>query len=344
MMHIEHPYYVFGALAVPVVTWLYIRSRLWRKKVLQQFGEWRLVEQLISGRSKARPLIKFAALLLSLLLIIFGLVNVQSGSSKRTIQHAGIDIAVVLDVSTSMLAEDVKPSRLELAKHFANQLIYQMPDQRIALITFAATPILQTPLTIDHSAAELLLGGITAEDAPSQGTNLEAALNEALKALPENQQHYRAIVLISDGEEKEGRVEDAMNEFSQEHIVICTVGIGTEKGAAIPMVVNGQQTTKRDRSGNIVITKFNEEVLKDIAQKNNGVFVNINASSANAVSEIAARLDAVNKNLFDEQLLVQYESRFQWFLFPALLLLILELFFSSKKSRWLKNQRGKNEK
>ena len=106
-MHIEHPYYVFGALAVPVVTWLYIRSRLWRKKVLQQFGEWRLVEQLISGRSKARPLIKFAALLLSLLLIIFGLVNVQSGSSKRTIQHAGIDIAVVLDEHHKMAAPDI---------------------------------------------------------------------------------------------------------------------------------------------------------------------------------------------------------------------------------------------
>jgi Ca-activated chloride channel family protein len=268
---------------------------------------------------------------------------VQSGSSKRTIQHAGIDIAVVLDVSNSMLAEDVKPSRLELARQFASQLIDRMPDQRIALITFAATPILQTPLTIDHSAAELLLNSITADDAPVQGTNMEAALDEALKALPENQQHYRAIVLISDGEEKEGSVADAINELSQERIIICTVGCGTEKGAAIPMVVNDQQTTKRDMNGNIVITKFNGAVLKNIAEKNNGIFVALNSSNSNALNEIAKRLDDINKNLFDEQLLIQYESRFQWFLFPALLLLIFDLFISSKKGWWikLKNKPGK---
>ncbi|MEO6169015.1 MAG: VWA domain-containing protein, partial [Chitinophagales bacterium] len=238
-MQIEQPYYLLALLLVLVVTWLYFRYRRWRKKVLQQFGEWALVVQLIPGNSSLRPLLKFILPVMAFILIIIGLTNVQSGNATRTIRHEGIDLAIVLDVSNSMLAADEAPNRLGVAKMFAAQLIDELPDARIALITFAGIPVLQTPLTIDHTAAQLLLSSISADDVPEQGSDIGAALHEAIKALPENQQHYRAIVLISDGEDQEGGVEQALETIKQNQVAVCCVGIGTETGATIPESTEG---------------------------------------------------------------------------------------------------------
>src|SRR4030095_3117959 len=151
MIRIEQPYYFIALLAIPVVIWIYIVYRSRKKKSLQKFGEQSVVGQLLQGKSRVRPLLKLVVVLLSLTLIIISLVNPESSNAKRAVHHEGIDVAIVLDVSNSMLAEDEKPSRLEVARQFATQLVEQLPDERIALITFAATPVLQAPLTIDHS-------------------------------------------------------------------------------------------------------------------------------------------------------------------------------------------------
>lgn len=339
-MQIEQPYYFLALLLIPVVAWLYIRNRRWRNKVLQQFGEWMLVVQLIPGNSSFRPLLKLILQLTAFILIITGLTNIQSGNATRNIRHEGIDLAIVLDVSNSMLAEDELPNRLEAAKKFGAQLIDQLPDARIALITFAGIPVLQTPLTIDHTAAQLLLSAISVDDVPEQGSDIGAALQEAIKALPENQQRYRAVVLISDGEDQEGNLEDALEAIRQDKIAVCCVGIGSETGATIPVVSDGTITDKRDAAGNRVVTTFRPGLLKAIAENSSGVFVKMDASGNEVVSKIVLRLDSINKNQLDEQLLVAYESQFQWFLLPALLLLFAELLISNKNVVWFKKKRS----
>ncbi|MBK9731356.1 MAG: VWA domain-containing protein [Chitinophagaceae bacterium] len=338
-MEITQPYYLFALLLIPVAVLFFIRYRNWRNKVLLQFGEQELVTQLIPGNSIIRPVLKLSLQLTAFALIIFGLANLQSGSSSRTIHHEGIDLAIVLDVSNSMLATDAKPDRLEVAKKFAAQLIEQMPEARIALITFAAVPVLQTPLTIDHSAAQLLLNTITTDAVPEQGSDIGAALQEGIQALPENLQHYRAIVLISDGEDQEEALKQAMETVEKNQIVVCTAGIGSESGTTIPVTENGITTEKKDEQGNLVITRFNPEVLNAIAKSSNGIFVKLTSRDNEAVRKMVLHLDAINKNKFDEQLLVQYESKFQWLLLPALLLLFIDLLISNKKITWFRKRK-----
>jgi Ca-activated chloride channel family protein len=303
-------------------------------KALQKFGDLQLVEQIIPGKSNARPVIKLALPVLAFMLIVAGLANIQWGSSRTPVKHQGLDLAIVLDVSNSMLAQDAEPSRLQSARQFASQLIDRLPDEKIALIIFAGSPVLMTPLTVDHSAAQLMLNTISVDDVPKQGTDIAAALEEAIKALPENQQHYRAIILISDGEHQGGSINETIKNISEEQVVVCTAGVGTEKGAPIPLTANDPRSVKHDKSGNVVITKFNPAILKNIAEKCHGIFVRLSSGNS-AVNEMVRRLDAINKNMFDEELLQQYESRFQWFLFPALVLLSIEIFISSKRRNLL---------
>lgn len=320
-----------GWLLLPVLVWLFIHYRRSRKKSLQQFGEWPLVSQLVAANSLARPVIKYCLLLAAFSLNIFGLANLQTGTTSRSIHHEGIDLAILLDVSNSMLAADEQPNRLEVAKAFATQLINEMPDAKIACITFAAVPVLQTPLTVDHRAAQLLISNMNAGDVPEQGSDIGAALMEGIRSLPENQQHYRAIVLISDGEDLESNLKKALDDVKQEQVVVCTAGIGSEKGSTIPVTVNGIVTDKKDQQGNVIITRFNPATLKAIALRNNGIFVKPESGNQSALRSIVKHLDAMNKKQFDEQLLLEYDSMFQWFLFAALLLLIIELLMTNRK-------------
>ncbi len=339
-MQLEHPYYLLGWLLLPAVVLLFIHYRNWRKKGLRQFGDWPLVAQLIAANSISRPVIKFCLLLTAFTLIIFALANLQYGTASRNIRHEGIDLAILLDVSNSMLAADVPPNRLELAKKAAAQLIAEMPDARIAFITFAAIPVMQTPLTIDHRAAQLLISAISAEDVPEQGSDIGAALLEGIRSLPENQNHYRAIVLISDGEDQEGALKQAIDAARENQVVVCTAGLGSENGTTIPMSEDGIITQKKDQEGNVIVTKFNPSTLKAIAGSNHGIFVKMQTGHREAVRSIVQHLDALNKNQLDEQLLVQYESRFQWFLCAALLLLTMELLISNRKMVGWRNRKA----
>lgn len=339
-MQIEQPYYLLGWLLLPAMVLLFIHYRNWRRKALKQFGEWPLVAQLIAANSISRPVIKFCLLLAAFTLIIFALANLQYGSTSRNIRHEGIDLAILLDVSNSMLAADAQPNRLELAKRAATQLISEMPDARIAFITFAAIPVIQTPLTIDHRAAQLLISAISAEDVPEQGSDIGAALLEGIRSLPENQNHYRAIVLFSDGEDQEGALKKAMDAARENQVAVCTAGLGSENGTTIPVREDGIISNKKDQDGQVIVTRFNPSALKAIAVSNHGIFVKVEPGDREAVRSIVHHLDALNKNQFDEQLLIQYESRFQWFLFGAWLLLMMELLISNRKMIGWRNRKA----
>jgi Ca-activated chloride channel family protein len=333
MIRIEHPYYLVALVAIPIIVWLYYRYRKWKKKALAQFGDPVLVEGLIPGKSLLRQLLKLTLLLVALTLIIFSISNLQSGSAKQTVTHNGLDVAIVLDVSNSMLARDESPDRLEAARQFASQLINRLPDARIALVTFAGKPLLLTPLTIDHAAVQLLLNNASADNLPEQGTNLEAAINEGMAALPENQQHYRTVILLSDGENLEGTVNSAVQTAVESNVVICLAGFGSTAGASIPINENGIEIQKKDQEGKVVITRLAKEALEKIASGTHGIYVQPGNAPGEALSTLADYLEGIEGNEFDEEIMGQYESRFRWLLIPAMVILALELFISNRNSR-----------
>ncbi len=338
-MEIGQPYYLFALLLVPAVVYLFVRYLQWRKSMLYTFGDWNLVSSLVNNSGSIRPFVKLLPPLLALVLIIVALSGIRSGNARRMIRHEGIDLAIVLDVSNSMLATDEMPDRLATAKQFCTELITQLPDARIAVLAFAGLPVLQTPITIDHAAVQLALSASSVAQVPEQGSDIGSALLEAIHALPENQQHYRAVVLVSDGEDHEGNVQNAIQALKKERIVVCTAGIGSEAGATIPLVSDGIVTMKKDRQGKTIISVFQDKILRDIANNCNGVYAKAEGGDNSAANAIANHLDRINKNQFDEELLVPLESRFQWFLFPALVLLVVDFFISKRKMKWLRKRK-----
>lgn len=326
MIRIEHPEYLLLLIGLAIVGGVYGWYSYWRKRALLQFGEHHLLRNILIDYSRMKSVIRFIITVVTFVLIVFGLINVQMGSSYKKVHHSGIDIALLMDVSNSMLATDAIPDRLDVARKTAEQLTDLFPDSRIAIISFAGSSSTLLPLTPDHAAAEMVLENLTTTSAGLQGTDFASGLKEAIRALPANQNRYRAIVIFSDGEDHEHDVNVALRQAFQKDIVICTAAVGTEAGSEIPL---GNGAVKKDTKGNIVVTKMKPSLLKQVAEKTNGIAVLLQSNSG--LNEIATRLNAIQKNEMDEKIFVQYESRFQYFLLPALLLLILETFFSNRK-------------
>ncbi len=335
MYRFEYPTHLNLLLLLLIVIAVFMWYLRWRKKAINKFGEEAVVEKLFPDYSRTNHILKFIFVAVSLALIISGYANFQFGSDSKKVNHQGIDLAIVLDVSNSMLAKDVTLDRLTFAKQFASRLINRFPDDRISVVTFAGAPFLQLPLTPDHAAVQMLISVASEENAPEEGSDIGAAISEAVKSLPENQNRYKAILILSDGEDHEAAVTDALKTASDQHITICSVAIGTEQGSTIPIInSNNEVSYLRDEKGVTVVTKMNSSILKTLANETKGVFVQANSEMKKSVAKVASRLEAIKINQCDENLFTEYESRFQYFLFAALLLLVIELFLSSKKQNW----------
>lgn len=333
MIRISHPEYFWSLITLGIVAGYYILFFLWRKKAIHQLGEHHLLRSMLMDYSRLKSIIKFSIVVVALILIVFGLTDLQIGSASKNVSHNGIDIALAVDVSNSMLATDAAPNRLEVAKRAAQQLTDLFPDSRIAVVAFAGSASTMLPLTPDHAAVQMVLANLSTDYTQVQGTDLGNALNETMHVLPPSENRYRAIVMMSDGEDQVHAVSDVIRQLAEQGIIVCTLGIGTKQGSEIPL--ESSVTTsevKRDDKGKVIVTKMNDELLKQVAGKTNGVFVTFQNASA-SIKQIATRLDAVQKSSFDEKIFMQYESRFQYFLLPALLLLVAETFFGNRKRR-----------
>ena len=205
MMRTEHPEYLWSLAALAVIGGVYTLFLLWRKKATRQLGDYQLLQNMLTNYSGVKSVIKFSVTVVAYVLIVLGLINVQTGGINKKVHHNGIDIALLVDISNSMNGTDVLPSRLETARRAAQQLIDLFPDSRIAIIAFAGSSSTVLPLTPDHAAAQMVLANLTAGYAEVQGTDLGNALSEGIRALPANQNRYRAMVILSDGEDQENR-------------------------------------------------------------------------------------------------------------------------------------------
>jgi Ca-activated chloride channel family protein len=269
--------------------------------------------------------------------LVIAIANPQIGTKYEKVKRSGVDVMIALDVSKSMLAEDIKPSRLDRSKQFISRFIERLQNDRIGLIVFAGKAYLQMPITIDYSAAKLFLRNINTEMVPTQGTAIAEAIQLAINAFDAKDKKHKVLVIITDGENHEGNVLEMAEEATQQGIVIYTVGVGSPKGAPIPIYRNGIQADfKRDKEGNIILSKLNETALQQLAVKGDGKYFRLSAGSQE-IESIISEISGMEKKDFEESIFTDYEDQFQYFILLSIVLLVIEFFISERKSLWWKN-------
>ena len=336
-MRFEHPEYLYWLLIIPVLVIIYILFRLGQKRRFDRFAHIEMREQLVPSYSSRRSTLKFIIFLLIIACSILALANLQSGSKMEEVKREGIDLYLAIDVSNSMNAEDIVPSRMERSKQAINKLISEMRGDRLGIIVFADKAFVQLPITTDYSAAKMFLSTINTKLVASQGTAIAEAINLALKSFPD-ETHSRAIVIISDGEDHENDAAvKAAQEAAKQGVRIYTIGMGLPDGAPIPEYNQyGHQTGyRKDRNGNTIITRLDEQMLQKIAAAGNGIYVR--ASNSNVgLSKIYEDISKLDKTEIDAKVFTDYEDQFQWFVGAAIVLLLIEILISSVKRGWEK--------
>lgn len=327
-MRFQHIEYLAFLLAIPALAFLFFWVLQWKKKVKRKIGDKELVDQLVRNYSPFKFILKFSLALLAILGIILGAANLQKKGSVENVTKAGVDVMLVLDVSKSMLAQDIKPSRLEKAKQFLLRLVDKLENDRLGLVLFAGRAYMQMPLSSDQSAARMYIQTASPDIVPTQGTVIADALQMADNAFNNSVHKYKAVVLISDGEDHDPDALKTAKHLADDGVMINTVGIGSPEGSTITDPVTRE--TKKDDNGQIVISKLNEAELSQIADATNGIYIRLD-NLDDALITLSQRLDGIEKRALTENDFVTYKSYFQWFLGAALLLILIEFFLPERK-------------
>ena len=329
MFHLQYIQYLWALIAVPFMVVVYYIVIKGKKNTIKKIGDPALVNQLIKDYSAKKFSIKFLLMLLAFIVGIIALANPRKQQGSAMVNRSGIDVMIALDVSKSMLANDIQPSRLERAKQLISKLIDKLPNDRIGIVVFAGRAYLQMPLTTDHSAAKLYLSSATSDVVPTQGTVIGDALKMCFAAFNTQEKKYKAVVLLSDGEDHDEKALKVTQELADEGVMINTIGIGSPQGSTIIDPVTNE--TKKDAAGNAVITKLNEEELKNIAAKGNGLYQLFN-NTDEVVDNMKSQLQSIGQRSITENSLVNYKNYFPWLLAIMLVMLIIEFFMSEVRS------------
>lgn len=345
MIQLDEKIYFYLLLIIPVIIILFLILLVWKKKTQQKFANDFLLKRLTPNRSHYKGTLKLILFLLGLSGLIIGLVNPKIGTKLETVKREGVDIVFAIDVSKSMLAEDIAPNRIEKAKRLVSEIINQLASDRIGIIAYAGKAFPQLPITTDYGAAKMFLQSMNTDMLSSQGTAINEAIELATTFYDDDEQTNRVLFIISDGEDhSEGTTLNSVEDAVEEGIRIYTIGVGKSKGAPIPLKRNGiLESLKKDSQGEVVITKLNEEILVDISDEGNGRYID-GSNTEEAVEIIKEELLQMDKKEFEAKQFAEYKDQFQWFLGAGLLLLFLEVFVLDRKTKWLKKLNLFNEK
>ena len=332
-------------LAIPAVLLLYFGVALWKRSAQKRFTTDReLLRRLTPQRSRFKPLLKIIVLCLAIAFLCLGLVNPKVGTKLETVKREGVDVVFAIDVSKSMLAEDIAPNRIDKAKQLVTQIINNLGSDRVGIIAYAASAYPQLPITTDYSSAKMFLNSMDTDMLSSQGTAIKDAINLAKTFYDDEGQTNRVLVIISDGEDHAGEAAAVAESAKEEGIRIFTIGVGTEKGGPIPLKKNGVvQSYKKDQEGNTVITKMNPNTLREIAAEANGKYIN-GSNTQNVVDTMKDSLNKMDKKEFEAKQFADFKDQFQWFIGAALLLLFLDVFLLERKTSWVRKLNLFNEK
>lgn len=328
----EHIEFFIGLAALIPLALLFILVLRWKKKVRSHIGDTELVNSLTQNFSAKNYSYKFYLLLAAIVLCIISLANLRTPKSGEGGNRSGIDVMVALDVSNSMLAQDIKPNRLERAKQLLNKLVEKIGDNRMGLVVFAGQAYLQMPLTADLSAAKMYISNASPDAVSTQGTVVGDALRICDASLDTKEKKYKAIILISDGEDHDTKADEVVKQLRESGVIIHTVGIGSPEGATIFEPESNDY--KKDVAGNVVISKLNEKELQQIAAQTSGTY-HLFTSAEEVSDELIASLNNMEKRQIGTGEQREYTTYFQWFLIAALLLLILEVIIPEQNMKWL---------
>jgi Ca-activated chloride channel family protein len=338
MLNYAHKIFVWAFSAIPLlilIYWLAMRSR---NKAIKRFAELPLFQKLAPDSSVSKKNLKFILGLIAILFLIVAMIDPELGQHEETVERKGSDIVIALDVSNSMNAQDILPSRLEKAKQAVEKLINELEGDRVGLVVFAGQPYVQLPITTDYAAAKMFLENINTGMVPVQGTAIGSAIDMSVNLLIGQTSsaigRNKAVVLITDGENFEDDALRASKDAAGQGIIIHTIAMGSAEGAPIPTYANGQQTGfMKDKDGSTVVTKLNVELLQEIATNTNGTCIRATSSDA-GLDNILSQIRKMGKKLISAKVYKDYDEQFLLFIIPAFLLLILDIFITEKKTKW----------
>ena len=330
MFRFAHIEFLWLLLAIPVLVALHIWITRRKRQQLQLFGDPELMVELMPNASRIRPHVKFALMLTALALLIIGIARPQYGTKEQTVKRQGIEVMIALDISNSMLAEDVAPNRLERAKQMLSKLVDQMVDDKLGLVVFAGDAFTQIPITCDYVSAKMYLQSITPDIIPAQGTAIGKAITTCVSSFgTEDTEKSRAIILITDGENHEDNAQEAAKMAKEKGIHVFVVGIGKPEGSPIP---DGRGGFKKDRQGTVVVSRLSEEMCQEVAAAGGGMYVRADNSNT-ATRALEKEIDKLGKQEIETKVYSDYNEQYQSFIFIALLLLIIDFFIFSRKNK-----------
>ena len=335
MFRFAHDIGLYLLISVPLMVVIFIWLRNWRRKSMQAFISSGLHKNLIPNYSKFRTGLKAGLITVALALLCVAIADPQVGTKYEEVKREGFDVIIALDVSNSMLAEDLAPNRLARSKQAISKLIDRLKNDRIGIIVFAGEAFVQLPLTTDHSAAKLFLSSIDTDIIPNQGTAVGAAIELAARSFGEQNQKNRAIIVISDGENHEDDAMEQATAATELGIAVHTIGIGSGDGAPIPVYQRGRKMGyRKDKGGNTVISKLDEVILQQVAGAGNGTYIRANNTKL-GLNALFDELEKMERTEYGSKMFTSYEDRFQIFLAIALALLFIEMLIPTRKSKLL---------
>ncbi len=337
MFQFAHTNYLYFLLVIPILIIIFIISLQIKKKAVKSFGDLKIISGLMPNVSYRRPRLKFILLIIALTFIIIGVAGPQFGAKLKKVKREGIEMIFALDVSNSMMAEDIKPNRLERSKQAISKLIDKLHNDKIGLIVFAGDAYTQLPITTDYSAAKMFLSTVSPEIVPKQGTAIGSAIKLGMNSFSPDNNRSKALIIITDGENHEDNAVEMAEEANKKGIVVYTIGMGLPKGAPIPIVGRyGQRDFRTDKSGNVVITKLNEQMLQQIASAGNGIYIRANNSNA-GINILYKKINKMDKTEIESKIYSEYDERFQYLIAIALILLFVEFIIIERKNKLFKD-------
>ena len=343
MYQLEEKIWFWALLIIPVLFLMFLILQLWRRNIQRKFADKNLLKRLSPNQSTFKSVLKIIVLSLAFTCLAIALVNPKIGTKLETVKREGVDIVFALDVSKSMLAEDIAPNRLDKAKQLVTQIINNLASDRIGIIAYAGKAFPQLPITTDYAAAKMFLQNMNTDMLSSQGTAINEAITLAKTYYDDEEQTNRVLIIISDGEDHSDSASDVAEEASEEGIRIFTIGVGDVKGGPIPIKRNGIVLNyKKDKNGETVITKLNEETLQNIAEEANGAYIN-GKNTSDVVESIRDILNKMDKKEFEAKQFADYKDQFQWFLALGIFFLFMDIFLLERKTGWLKKLNLFNE-
>ena len=343
MYQLEEKIWFWMLLIIPVIIAFFLIQQIWKYKAQSKFANKEILKKLSPNHSLFKSVLKIGVLSLAFACLAVALVNPKIGTKLETVKREGVDIVFALDVSKSMLAEDIAPNRLDKSKQLVTQIINNLASDRVGIIAYAGKAFPQLPITTDYASAKMFLQNMNTDMLSSQGTAINEAIELAKTYYNDDEQTNRVLIIISDGEDHSEEAASVAQEASEEGIRIFTIGVGDIKGGPIPLKYNGVvMNYKKDKEGETVITKLNEETLINIANEANGAYIN-GKSTSDVVENIRDILNKMDKKEFEAKQFADFKDQFQWFLAFAIFFLFVDVLLLERKTEWLKKLNLFNE-